>query len=50
MQWGVGALVLFQMTVLAKSYLGSHMEANRVLRELKRLELQVSMLRGSPAS
>lgn len=49
-QWGVGALVLFQMTVMAKSYLGSRMEANRVLRELKRLELQVAMLRGSSGS
>jgi len=48
-QWGVGALVLFQMTALAKSYMGSHMEANRMLREIKRLELQVSMLRGKSA-
>ncbi len=44
-QWGVGALLLFQMTALTKSYMGSHMEANRMLRELKRLELQLSMLR-----
>lgn len=49
-QWGVGAVVLFQMTVMAKSYMGSHLEANRLLREMKRLELQVSMLRaGSPS-
>lgn len=46
-QWGVGALALFQMTALAKSYMGSHMEANRMIREIKRLELQVSMLRGN---
>lgn len=44
-QWGVGALLLFQMTALAKVYMGSHLEANRLLRELKRVELQVSMLR-----
>lgn len=30
---------------LCKSYMGSHLEANRMLRELKRLELQVAMLR-----
>lgn len=49
-QWGVGTLLLFQMTALAKSYLGSHMEANRVVRELKRLELQVALLRDSSAA
>lgn len=46
-QWGVGALLLFQMTTLAKSYMGSHLEANRMIRELKRLELQLAMLRTS---
>ena len=45
-QWGVGALALLQGTVMAKSYMGSHLEANRMLRELKRLELQVAMLRS----
>lgn len=44
-QWGVGALLLFQMTALSNSCLGSHMEGNRRLRELKRLELQVSLQR-----
>lgn len=44
-QWGVGALVLFQMTTLLKGYMGSHLEVNRMLRELKRLELQVALLR-----
>jgi hypothetical protein len=48
-QWGVAALVLFQMTALCKSYMGSHLEANRMLREIKRLELQVAMLRGERA-
>jgi hypothetical protein len=47
-KWGVGALFLFQFTTLAKGYMGSHMEANRLLRELKRLELQVAMLREHP--
>jgi hypothetical protein len=45
-QWGVAALVLFQMTALCKSFLGSHLEANRMLRELKRIELQVALLRS----
>ena len=39
-------MLLFQMAVLTKGFMGSHMEANRVLRELKRLELQVSLLRS----
>lgn len=42
--WGIGTVLLFQMTVLCKTYMGSHLEANRMLRELKRIELQVSML------
>lgn len=45
-KWGVGALLLFQMTTLTKSFMGSHMQANRMLRELKRLELQVALLRA----
>ncbi|HUR39781.1 MAG TPA: DUF6768 family protein [Verrucomicrobiae bacterium] len=34
------------MSVVTKSYMGSHMKANRLMRELKRVELQVAMLRG----
>lgn len=45
-KWGVGAIFLFQISVLAKTFMGSHMEANRMLREVKRLELQVSLLRS----
>lgn len=45
-KWGMGALLLFQMTTLTKSFMGSHMQANRMLRELKRLELQVALLRA----
>lgn len=43
-KWGIGAVLLFQMTTLTKTFMGSHMQANRMLRELKRLELQVSLL------
>jgi hypothetical protein len=48
-QWGVLAVVLFQFTMIMKSFLGSHLQAGRVLRELKRVELQLSLLR-SPSS
>lgn len=44
-KWGVGSLFLFQVTTLCKTLMGNHMEANRMLRELKRIELQVSLLR-----
>lgn len=46
-RWSVLALFLFQVTAMSKSFMGNHMQANRILRELKRLELQVSMLRGT---
>ena len=44
-RWGVLALLLFQYTAMIKGFLGSHMEANRMLRELKRVELQLALLR-----
>ena len=46
-KWGVGSLFLFQVTTLCKIFMGNHMEANRMLRELKRVELQVSLLRDA---
>lgn len=50
-KWGVGSLVLFQVTTLCKTFMGSHLETNRMLREIKRMELQVALLRdGSRAS
>jgi hypothetical protein len=45
-KWGVGALLLFQVAMTGKHFMGSHLEANRMLRELKRVELQLSLLRG----
>ena len=45
-KWGVGSLFLFQVTTLCKTFMGNHMQTNRVLRELKRVELQVSMMRA----
>jgi hypothetical protein len=46
-QWGVSALFLFQVTNLCKSFMANRMESNRLLRELKRVELQVSLLRDT---
>ena len=45
-KWGVGALLLFHISTLTKAFMGSHMQANRMLRELKRVELQVALLRS----
>jgi len=36
---------MFQMSIMGKSFLGTHMEANRMLREIKRVELQLSLMR-----
>ena len=47
-KWGVGALALFQVTTLCKTFMANRMESNRLLRELKRVELQVAMLRDKP--
>ncbi len=44
-KWGVASLFLFQVTTMCKTFMGGRMEANRLLRELKRMELQVSLLR-----
>ena len=44
-RWGVAATVLVQSTLLAKGYLGLRMESNRLLREIKRVELQVALAR-----
>ena len=51
-KWGVASLFLFQVTTMCKTFMGNRMEANRLLRELKRVELQVSLLRDrtGPAS
>lgn len=44
---GVLSVLLFQGAAMMKAFLGSHMEANRTLRELKRVELQVAMMRDN---
>jgi len=50
-KWGIGGLFLFQITSLCKTFMGNRMEVNRIMRELKRVELQVSLMRtdaGTP--
>lgn len=44
-KWGIGSLFLFQVTILCKTFMGNRMGMNRLLRELKRTELQVALLR-----
>jgi hypothetical protein len=46
---GIGALFLFQVTLLGKLLSMARLEANRLLREVKRLELQVSLLAAERA-
>ena len=43
--WAVVSLFLFQVAMMGKAFMGNRMEANRLLREIKRVELQVALLR-----
>lgn len=45
-RWGVGAVVLLQVSVMAKTFMGSHFESNRLLRDIKRIELRLVRLEG----
>lgn len=40
-RWGVVAVILMQVTTFLRGFMGSHLQANRTLRELKRLELRL---------
>ncbi len=40
-RWGVVAVILVQISVFLRGFMGMHFEANRVLREVKRLELRM---------
>lgn len=42
-RWGVVALLAFQYSTMMKSVMGTRVEANRVLRELKRVELRIAL-------
>ncbi len=48
-KWATAGLTLMQIVIMGKSFMGSHLEANRMLREIKRVELQVSLLRAARA-
>ncbi|MFU8831025.1 MAG: DUF6768 family protein [Wenzhouxiangella sp.] len=41
LRWGVMAVVLVQLSVFLRGFMGMHFEANRVLREVKLLELRL---------
>lgn len=49
LRWGVGAVVMVQLSVLFRSFMGMHFQTNRVLRELKRVELRVVRLESRDA-
>jgi len=42
MRWGVLTLVALNIGIFMKGFMGDQMQNNRVLRELKRLELQLA--------
>lgn len=45
-RWGVGAVILVQLSTLLRGFMGMQFEANRVLREIKRLELRLMRMEG----
>lgn len=40
-RWGIAALAAMQVGLFMKGYMGEQMQNNRVIREVKRLELQL---------
>ena len=44
--WGVGAVMLLQITGILKGFLGNHMEANRLVSDIRRLELRIVRAQG----
>jgi len=51
LHWGLGAVILVNFTMFFKGNMGTHGETNRVLREIRRLELQILRLEaGKPES
>lgn len=41
-RWGVVGVILVQITTFLRGFMGAHLEANRVLRALHRLELRLA--------
>ncbi len=48
LRWGVVTVVLVQLSTFLRGFMGAHFEANRVLRELKRLELRLVRMENRP--
>jgi hypothetical protein len=41
-RWGTVAIIMFQLHTFLRGFMGSHLEANRVLRGIARLELRMA--------
>lgn len=41
LRWGIVTVILVQLSTFLRGFMGAHFEANRVLREVKRLELRL---------
>ena len=46
-RWATLGLVLVQIVMMGKGFMAQHLETGRMLREIKRVELQLSLLRGA---
>lgn len=42
LRWGIVTVVLVQISTFLRGFMGAHFEVNRVLREIKRLELRLA--------
>jgi len=49
-KWGAAAIILLTMVSFIKVYFWMRMESNRVIREIKRLELQIARLQATTDS
>lgn len=46
-RWGVIAVIAVQIGTFLRGFMGTHFEANRVLREVKRLELRLVRMQSA---
>lgn len=47
LRWGIGTVVLVQLSTFLRGFMGMHFETNRALREIKRLELRMIRIEGA---
>lgn len=47
LRWGIAAVIAVQLVTFLRGFMGDHFEANRVLREIKRLELRLVRMESS---